>query len=253
MKTKTLAALAAMSVAASPLGGCASVFEGTSQDINVVTNPMGARCAFKREDGMDVGVLESTPGKLTVRKSKYDLTITCTKAGYQPAAYVNNSGTTAIFINQLREKIGVMFGSPETTTGGRALKFYASVRLDVRRIETLKDGTDMVGNRTRVKVVKNKVSPPFKQAEFDIIYGQGISREGGLIDMGVEHGFVRKAGAWYTYDGDQLGQGKENARTFLRDNPDLADELEKKIKEKLGVGPQVDKPADPVADVPVDF
>ena len=158
---------------------------------------------------------------------------------------ISNSGTTAIFINQLREKIGVMFGSPETTTGGKALKFYASVRLDVRRIETLKDGTDAVGNRTRVKVVKNKLAPPFKQAEFDIIYGLGISREGGLIDMGVEHGFVRKAGAWYTYEGDQLGQGKENARSFLKDNPDLADELEKKIKEKLGVGPRVDKPAGP--------
>ena len=129
-----------------------------------------------------------------------------------------------------------MFGSPETTTGGKALKFYASVRLDVRRIETLKDGTDPVGNRTRCKVVKNKVSPPFKQAEFDILYGQGISREGGLIDMGVEHGFVRKAGAWYTYDGDQLGQGKENARQFLKDNPELADEIEKKIKDKLGIG-----------------
>jgi len=145
---------------------------------------------------------------------------------------------------------GVMVhNSPETTTGGKALKFYASVRLDVRRIETLKDGTDAVGNRTRVKVVKNKLAPPFKQAEFDIIYGQGISREGGLIDMGVEHGFVRKAGAWYTYEGDQLGQGKENARSFLRDNPDLADEIEKKIKEKLGVGPQVDKPADPIVAV----
>jgi len=147
---------------------------------------------------------------------------------------------------------GVMVhNSPETTSGGKALKFYASVRLDVRRIETLKDGSDAVGNRTRVKVVKNKVSPPFKQAEFDIIYGLGISREGGLIDMGVEQGFVRKAGAWYTYEGDQLGQGKENARTFLRDNPDLADEIEKKIKEKMGIGPKVDKPA--VADVPVDF
>ncbi|HXR67135.1 MAG TPA: recombinase RecA [Dermatophilaceae bacterium] len=163
---------------------------------------------------------------------------------------ISSTGTTTIFINQLREKIGVMFGSPETTTGGKALKFYASVRLDVRRIETLKDGTDAVGNRTRVKVVKNKMAPPFKQAEFDIIYGLGISREGGLIDMGVEHGFVRKAGAWYTYEGDQLGQGKENARTFLKDNPDLADELEKKIKEKLGVGPQADKPADPVAAAP---
>ncbi len=165
---------------------------------------------------------------------------------------LNNTGTTAIFINQLREKIGVMFGSPETTTGGKALKFYASVRLDVRRIETLKDGTEPVGNRTRVKVVKNKVAPPFKQAEFDILYGHGISREGGIIDMGVEHGFVRKAGAWYTYDGDQLGQGKENARNFLKDNPDLADEIEKKVKEKLGVGPRVDQPAE-VSDVPVDF
>ncbi|MEU9498600.1 recombinase RecA [Streptomyces sp. NPDC048196] len=158
---------------------------------------------------------------------------------------LNQSKTTAIFINQLREKIGVMFGSPETTTGGRALKFYASVRLDIRRIETLKDGTEAVGNRTRVKVVKNKVSPPFKQAEFDILYGQGISREGGLIDMGVEHGFIRKSGAWYTYEGDQLGQGKENARNFLKDNPDLANEIEKKIKEKLGIGV---KPQDPTAE-----
>ncbi len=162
---------------------------------------------------------------------------------------LNSTGTTAIFINQLREKIGVMFGSPETTTGGKALKFYASVRLDVRRIETLKDGTEAVGNRTRVKVVKNKVSPPFKQAEFDIIYGLGISREGGLIDMGVEQGFVRKAGAWYTYDGDQLGQGKENARAFLRDNPELANEIERRIKEKLGIGVSVPAPVD----VPVEF
>jgi recombination protein RecA len=162
-----------------------------------------------------------------------------------------NSGTTAIFINQLREKIGVMFGSPETTTGGKALKFYASVRLDVRRIETLKDGTEAVGNRTRVKVVKNKVAPPFRTAEFDIVYGGGISREGSLIDMGVEHGIIRKSGAWYTYDGDQLGQGKENARSFLRDNPDLANEVEKKIKEKLGILPSVE--SDVVAPVPIDL
>ena len=145
----------------------------------------------------------------------------------------------------------MFFGSPETTTGGKALKFYASVRLDIRRIETLKEGTDAVGNRTRVKVVKNKMAPPFKQAEFDILYGVGISREGGLIDMGVEHGFVRKSGSWFTYGGDQLGQGKENARSFLRDNPDLANELEKKIKEKLGVGAKVDAPADPAAGVTV--
>jgi recombination protein RecA len=163
---------------------------------------------------------------------------------------LNASGTTAIFINQLREKVGVFFGSPETTTGGKALKFYASVRLDIRRIETLKEGTEAVGNRTRVKVVKNKMAPPFKQAEFDILYGVGISREGGLIDMGVEHGFVRKSGAWFTYEGDQLGQGKENARAFLRDNPDLADELDKKIKEKLGIGARVDQPVDTPA---VDF
>ena len=149
---------------------------------------------------------------------------------------LNNTGTTAIFINQLREKIGVMFGSPETTTGGRALKFYASVRLDVRRIESLKDGTDVVGNRTRVKVVKNKVAAPFKQAEFDIMYGKGISREGSLIDVGVEQAIIRKSGAWYTYDGDQLGQGKEKAREFLKENPDVAAEIEKKILEKLGVG-----------------
>jgi recombination protein RecA len=158
---------------------------------------------------------------------------------------INQTKTTAIFINQLREKVGVMFGSPETTTGGKALKFYASVRLDVRRIETMKDGTDAVGNRTRVKVVKNKMAPPFKVADFDILYGVGISREGGLIDMGVEQGFVRKSGAWYTYENDQLGQGKENARTFLKENPDMANELEKKIKEKLGVGPKLD--ADPTS------
>ncbi|GAB3889828.1 recombinase RecA [Microbispora bryophytorum subsp. camponoti] len=161
------------------------------------------------------------------------------------AGALNQTRTTAIFINQLREKIGVMFGSPETTTGGKALKFYASVRLDARRIETLKDGTEPVGNRTRVKVVKNKMAPPFRQADFDILYGFGISREGGLIDMGVEHGFVRKAGAWYTYEGDQLGQGKENARNFLKNNPDIANEIEKKIKEKLGVGPRLDTPSEP--------
>ncbi|WP_430593349.1 recombinase RecA [Humidisolicoccus flavus] len=149
---------------------------------------------------------------------------------------LSQTQTTAIFINQLREKIGVFFGSPETTSGGKALKFYASVRLDIRRIETLKDGTDAVGNRTRVKVVKNKMAPPFKQAEFDILYGVGISREGSLIDFGVEHGIVKKSGAWYTYDGDQLGQGKENARKFLLAHPEMANEIETKILSKLGVG-----------------
>ena len=149
---------------------------------------------------------------------------------------LSNSGTTMIFINQLREKIGVMFGSPETTTGGKALKFYASIRIDIRRIEALKDGTDIVGNRTRVKIVKNKVAPPFKQAEFDILYGHGISSEGSLIDMGVDQGIVKKSGAWYTYENDQLGQGKENARQFLIDNPELANEIETKILTALGIG-----------------
>ena len=143
---------------------------------------------------------------------------------------LSQSKTTAIFINQLRDKIGVFFGSPETTTGGKALKFYASVRMDVRRIETLKDGQEAVGNRTRVNIVQNKVSPPFKLAEFDIIYGVGISREGSLIDMGVDLGIVKKSGAWFTYESDQLGQGKENARAFLIDNPDLANDIEAKIR-----------------------
>ncbi len=156
---------------------------------------------------------------------------------------LNQTKTTAIFINQLREKIGVFFGSPETTAGGKALKFYASVRLDIRRIETLKDGTEAVGNRTRVKVVKNKMAPPFKQAEFDILYGVGISREGSLIDFGVEHGLVKKSGAWYTYEGDQLGQGKENARNFLIKNPDIANEIEAKIKQKLGIGQLREEPS----------
>jgi recombination protein RecA len=149
---------------------------------------------------------------------------------------LSNTKTTAIFINQLREKIGVFFGSPETTAGGKALKFYASVRLDVRRIETLKDGQDAVGNRTRVKVVKNKMAPPFKQAEFDIIYGVGISREGSLLDVGVEQEILKKSGSWYTYDSEQLGQGKENSRKFLLDNPEVANEIEQKIKTKLGIG-----------------
>src|SRR5690606_22492385 len=148
---------------------------------------------------------------------------------------LNQTQTTMIFINQLREKIGVFFGSPETTAGGKALKFYASVRLDIRRIETLKEGTDAVGNRTRVKVVKNKMAPPFKQAEFDILYGTGISREGSLIDFGVEHEIVKKSGAWYTYDGDQRGQGKENSRRYLIENPKTANEIETKIMTKLGI------------------
>jgi recombination protein RecA len=143
--------------------------------------------------------------------------------------------TTAIFINQLREKIGVMFGSPETTPGGRALKFYSSVRLDVRKIENLKDGTEVVGSRTRVKVVKNKVAPPFRQCEFDIMYGKGISREGSLLDVGVDLEIVKKSGAWFTYEGDQLGQGRENARQFLAEHVDIRDEIERKVREAVGL------------------
>ncbi len=151
-------------------------------------------------------------------------------------ANLNRSNTICVFINQLREKIGVMFGSPETTPGGRALKFYSSVRLDIRRIESIKDGTEVVGNRTRVKVVKNKVAPPFKQAEFDIMYGKGISREGSLLDIGVELGLVKKSGAWFTYDGEQLGQGRENAKAFLIENPELLVEIDERIRTQVGIG-----------------
>ncbi|OHW62815.1 protein RecA [Andreesenia angusta] len=151
------------------------------------------------------------------------------------AGAIKKSNTIAIFINQLREKIGVMFGNPETTTGGRALKFYASVRLDVRRIETLKQGDEMIGNRTRVKVVKNKVAPPFKQAEFDIMYGEGISKYGSLVDVGVNDGIVDKAGSWFSYGDIRLGQGRENAKEFLRENPEVAEEIERRIREKHGL------------------
>jgi recombination protein RecA len=150
-------------------------------------------------------------------------------------ANLNRSHTICIFINQLREKIGVMFGSPETTPGGRALKFYSSVRLDIRRIESLKDGADVVGNRTRVKVVKNKVAAPFKQAEFDIMYGKGISREGALLDMAVEHGIIKKSGAWFTYEGEQMGQGRENAKKFLTENLEAMVEIDEKVRKATGL------------------
>jgi recombination protein RecA len=150
-------------------------------------------------------------------------------------ANLNKTNTIAIFINQLREKIGVMFGSPETTPGGRALKFYSSVRLDIRRIESLKDGAEIVGNRTRVKVVKNKVSPPFRQAEFDIMYGKGISREGSVLDMSVDLGIVKKSGAWFTYEGEQLGQGRENAKSFLVENPEVMVEISEKVMVAAGL------------------
>jgi recombination protein RecA len=160
-------------------------------------------------------------------------------------ANLNKSNTICIFINQLREKIGVMFGSPETTPGGRALKFYSSVRLDIRRIESIKDGVEVVGNRTRVKVVKNKVAPPFRQAEFDIMYGKGISREGSLVDIGVDLGIVNKSGAWYTYDGEQLGQGKENAKNFLSQNPELMMDIDEKIRRQVIINAT---PAEPEAE-----
>ncbi|MFA5565790.1 MAG: recombinase RecA [Acidimicrobiia bacterium] len=151
-------------------------------------------------------------------------------------ANLNKTHTVCIFINQLREKIGVMFGSPETTPGGRALKFYSSVRIDIRRIEAIKDGVEVVGNRTRTKVVKNKVAPPFRQAEFDIMYGLGISREGSMLDVGVDLGLIKKSGAWYTYEGEQLGQGRENAKAFLQDNPEIMVEISERVREQVGIG-----------------
>jgi recombination protein RecA len=156
---------------------------------------------------------------------------------------LSKTDTICIFINQLREKIGVMFGSPETTPGGRALKFYSSVRIDIRRIESLKDGAEVVGNRTRVKIVKNKVAPPFRQAEFDIMYGEGISREGSLLDIAVEYEIVKKSGAWYTYEGEQVGQGRENVKKYLKENPDLVMEIQDRVLREVGLGPS--QPAAP--------
>ena len=149
---------------------------------------------------------------------------------------ISKSNCVVIFINQLREKVGVMFGNPETTTGGRALKFYASVRLDVRRIETLKVGGEVVGNRTRVKVVKNKVAPPFKEAEFDIMFGKGISKEGDILDLAVQHDIINKAGAWYSYNGEKIGQGRENTKLYLANNPDIMKEVEQQVRNKCGIG-----------------
>jgi recombination protein RecA len=167
-------------------------------------------------------------------------------------ANLNKTNTICIFINQLREKIGVMFGSPETTPGGRALKFYSSVRLDIRRIESIKDGVEVVGNRTRVKVVKNKVAPPFRQAEFDIMYGKGISREGSLLDIGVDLGLIKKSGAWYTYEGEQLGQGRENAKQFLSDNPEIMVEVSERIRIQVGVDDDPNAEAETEIDLEVD-
>jgi recombination protein RecA len=167
-------------------------------------------------------------------------------------ANLNKTQTICIFINQLREKIGVMFGSPETTPGGRALKFYSSVRLDIRRIESIKDGAEVVGNRTRVKVVKNKVAPPFRQAEFDIMYGKGISREGSLLDIGVDLGLIKKSGAWYTYEGEQLGQGRENAKQFLSENPEIMVEVSERIRLQVGIGADAEAEAEGIDELDPD-
>jgi recombination protein RecA len=167
-------------------------------------------------------------------------------------ANLNKTQTICIFINQLREKIGVMFGSPETTPGGRALKFYSSVRLDIRRIESIKDGAEVVGNRTRVKVVKNKVAPPFRQAEFDIMYGKGISREGSLLDIGVDLGLIKKSGAWYTYEGEQLGQGRENAKQFLAENPEIMVEVSERIRLQVGIGADAEAEAEGIDELDPD-
>ncbi|MDA8386720.1 MAG: recombinase RecA [Actinomycetota bacterium] len=166
-------------------------------------------------------------------------------------ANLSKSKTIAVFINQLREKIGVMYGSPEVTPGGRALKFYASVRLDIRRVESIKDGADVVGSRTRVKVVKNKVAPPFQQAEFDIMYGKGISKEGSLLDVGVDMGIIKKSGAWYTYEGEQLGQGRENVKAYIESNPLLRAELEEKIRAAVGIVEQDDAGFSDVDEEPI--
>jgi recombination protein RecA len=168
-------------------------------------------------------------------------------------ANLNRTNTVAVFINQLREKIGVMFGSPETTPGGRALKFYSSVRLDIRRIESIKDGAEVVGNRTRVKVVKNKVAPPFRQAEFDIMYGKGISREGSLLDLAVEMGIAKKSGAWFTYEGEQLGQGRENAKNFLTQNPEIMMEMADRVRSAAGLGEQPAEAFTEADEAPIDI
>ena len=194
-------------------------------------------------EGVDVGVIDSVAA--LVPQAEIDGEMGQSHVGLQArlmsqalrklTSSINKTQTTVIFINQIREKIGVMWGSPETTSGGRALKFYASVRIDIRRIETLKIGAEMIGNRVRAKIVKNKVAPPFKEAQFDIMFGQGISREGSLLDVGVDHGIVRKAGAWFTYDEIQLGQGKENSKRFLRENADIALQLETDVYKAVGM------------------
>jgi len=210
--------------------------------------------ALVRSGAIDVIVIDSVAA--LVPKAEIDGEMGDSHVGLQArlmsqalrklAGVINKSRTTAIFINQLREKVGVMFGNPETTPGGRALKFYASVRLDVRRLESIKQGNEVIGSRTKVKVVKNKVAPPFKEAEFDIIYGQGISKEGNILDVAVNLDIVNKSGAWFSYNGQKIGQGRENAKQFLKENPEIAKEIETKIRENynqtflMSINAQVD-------------
>jgi len=199
--------------------------------------------ALVRSGAIDVIVIDSVAA--LVPKAEIDGEMGDSHVGLQArlmsqalrklAGVINKSNTTAIFINQLREKVGIMFGNPETTPGGRALKFYSSVRLDIRRIDSIKQGTEVIGSRTRAKVVKNKVAPPFKEAEFDIIYGQGISKEGSLLDVAVNLDIINKSGAWFSYNGQRLGQGRENVKQYLRDNPDFAAEIEKKVRENYNL------------------
>jgi recombination protein RecA len=222
---------------------------GVDTDALLVSQPDTAEQALEicemlvRSGALDVIVIDSVAA--LVPRAEIEGEMGDTHVGLQArimsqalrklTAAINHSKTSVIFINQLREKIGVMFGNPETTPGGRALKFYSSVRLDVRRVEQIKQGNEVIGNRVRVKVVKNKVAPPFKQIEFDQMYDEGISREGGLIDVGLEMGLVEKSGAWFSYGANRLGQGRENAKEFFRQNPDVSDELEQQIRESLAV------------------
>ncbi len=222
--------------------------------------------ALVRSGAIDVIVIDSVAA--LVPKAEIDGEMGDSHVGLQArlmsqalrklAGVISKSSTVCIFINQLREKVGIMFGNPETTPGGRALKFYSSVRLDVRRTESLRNGTDIVGNHTRVKVVKNKVAPPFKEAEFDIMYGEGISREGCIIDLGVAKDFIEKSGSWFSYNGQRIGQGKDNARVFLRDNPTIRDEIEAKIRASLepipeGAAVSVDDPSQESDILGIDF
>lgn len=221
---------------------------GVDTDSLIVSQPDNGEQALEiadmliRSGALDVIVIDSVAA--LVPKAEIDGDMGDSHVGLQArlmsqalrkmTGALSQAGTTAIFINQLREKIGVFFGNPETTTGGKALKFYASVRMDIRRVSTIKNGEEAVGNRTKVKIVKNKMAPPFKTAEFDVLYGEGISTEGSVIDMGLEANVIKKSGSWFTYEGDQLGQGRENVRKFLKDNPAITEEISEKIKVALG-------------------